>query len=72
MSDSSTTPDAQKVIKPSDDEIRPVAEELYRDTNHEPGHDVQNWQCAERMLEQKRRVQIEIEKAASRGYFSQH
>jgi hypothetical protein len=58
-----------EIPKPSADEIRPLAEELYVNTNCEPAHDVHNWKCAESILEQKRRVQIEIEKAARQGHF---
>jgi hypothetical protein len=53
----------------SEAEIRPLAEELYQGTNCEPAHDVDNWKCAQYILEQKRRVQIEIEKAARQGHF---
>ena len=55
--------------KPSEDEIRQLAEEQYHDTNCEPGHDAVNWKCAEKIIEQKRRVQAEIEKAARHGHF---
>jgi hypothetical protein len=55
--------------KPSEAEIKPLAEELYLGTNCEPAHDVDNWKCAEYILEQRRRVQIEIEKAARQGHF---
>ena len=58
-----------EIQKPAEDEIRPLAEELYHDTNCEPGFDVVNWTCAEKMIEQKRRVQAEIEKAARQGHF---
>ena len=61
--------EALELPKPSEDEIRPLAAELYHDTNCEPGHDVINWKCAEGIIEQKRRVQAEIEKAARQGHF---
>ena len=60
---------AQGLPKPSEDEIRPLAAELYHDTNSEPDHDVINWKSAEGLIEQKRRVQVEIEKAARQGHF---
>jgi hypothetical protein len=58
-----------EIPKPSEAEIRPLAEELYLNTNCEPAHDIDNWKCAQSILEQKRRVQIEIEKAARQGHF---
>jgi hypothetical protein len=57
------------IPKPSEDEIRPLAKEIYHDTNCEPGHDAANWKCAEGIIAQRRRIQIEIEKAAKRGHF---
>ena len=60
---------APELSKPSEDEIRPLAAELYHDTNCEPDHDVINWKSAEGLIEQKRRVQAEIEKAARQGHF---
>jgi len=64
--DKAEMPDIYKV---SEAEIRPLAEELYLGTNCEPAHDADNWKCAQYILEQKRRVQIEIEKAARQGHF---
>lgn len=57
-----------EVEHPSAEEIANLAFKFYLDSNCEPGHDHENWLCAEYMLEQKKLIERQIEEIHHREH----
>ena len=47
--------------RPSQEEIANLAFKFYLDNECRKGHEYENWQCAEHMLEQKKMIERQIE-----------